>query len=52
MCDHKYEIEGEILDVRFDENDLAEVVEKKAWFCYDCQAVMNTQDEVSCGADY
>lgn len=44
MCEHEYEIEGEVLAVNFDENDLAEVFAKRVWLCYDCQQV--TQDSV------
>ena len=42
MCEHEYEIEGEVLAVSFDKNDLAEVSAKRVWLCYDCQQV--TQD--------
>jgi len=46
MCEHEYEVEGELLEVHFDENDYPEVVAKPVWMCYDCQEVVNTQDEV------
>lgn len=45
MCDHLYEIEGQILEITFDENDAAEVVEKKCWRCYSCEAVMDVEEE-------
>lgn len=41
ICDHQYEVEGEILEIQFDENDMAEIVEKKCWMCYDCREVIN-----------
>ena len=45
MCDHQYEIEGEVLEVQFDENDIAEMVAKRVWMCYDCQEVTNIVDK-------
>lgn len=45
MCEHEYEIEGEVLEVTFDQYDMAEVVAKKCWRCYDCQAVMDVEEE-------
>ena len=44
MCEHEYEIEGEVLEVTFDENDLADIVARKCWRCYDCEAVMDIQE--------
>lgn len=41
MCEHEYEVEGEILEITFDEYDMAEVVEKKCWLCYDCREVIS-----------
>jgi len=43
VCEHMYEIEGEVLEVTFDENDLADIVAKKCWRCYVCQAVMDVE---------
>jgi hypothetical protein len=43
ICDHTYEIEGEVLEVTFDENDIAEIVARKCWKCYDCAAVMDVE---------
>ena len=43
MCDHSYEVEGEILEITFDENDVAEIVARKCWKCYDCAAVMDVE---------
>lgn len=43
MCEHEYEIEGEVLEVKFDQYDIAEIVAKKCWRCYDCQAVMDVE---------
>ena len=43
MCDHTYEIESEVLEVTFDEYDVAEIVARKCWKCYDCAAVMDLE---------
>jgi hypothetical protein len=45
MCDHAYEIEGEVLEVSFDENDMAEIVARKCWRCYDCATVVDVELE-------
>jgi hypothetical protein len=45
MCDHTYEIEGEVLEVTFDEYDVAEIVARKCWRCYDCATVVDVQLE-------
>ena len=45
MCDHTYEIEGEVLEVTFDEYDVAEIVARKCWRCYDCATVVDVELE-------
>lgn len=45
MCEHEYEIEGEVLEITFDENDLAEIVARKCWRCYHCSEVIDVEEE-------
>ena len=45
MCNHTYEIEGEVLEVTFDEYDVAEIVARKCWRCYDCATVVDVELE-------
>jgi len=45
MCDHTYEIESEVLEVTFDEYDVAEIVARKCWRCYDCSTVVDVELE-------
>jgi len=45
MCKHEYEVLGEVLEVQFDENDIAEMVAKPVWMCYHCQEVTNLLNE-------
>lgn len=45
MCDHMYEVQGEVLEVQFDEYDMAEVVEREVWMCYDCRQVINNEND-------
>lgn len=45
MCQHSNEIMGEVLAIEFDENDIAEMVAKPVWICYDCEEITNLHSE-------